>query len=100
MNYIYPLFFFKLGFYPLITLGAVFCFLTGSTHVPINWRETQHKVVFRHPKLSVDITGFHPVVKTCPAVSELLFPITDSFASTVEIWNHAIQSLNVGFTRA
>jgi hypothetical protein len=46
MNYIYPLFFVKLGFYPLITLAAVYCFLTGSTNVPINWRETQQKGYF------------------------------------------------------
>lgn len=88
-----------LGIYPLVTLRDVYCFLTGSTHVPINWRETQHKVVYRHPKRLVDIKGVHPEVKTCPSLSELIFPVTNSDASVEDLWNHAMTSVGVGFTR-
>jgi hypothetical protein len=42
--------------YPLINWEVVYCFLTESTNVPINWRETKHKVVFRHPKTWQDFT--------------------------------------------
>ena len=43
-----------------ITLQGVYGFLTGSFHVPINWREMHLKVIFRHPNSLKEMEGFHP----------------------------------------
>lgn len=82
-----------------ITLQGVYGFLTGSFHVPINWREMQLKVIFRHPGSLKEMEGFHPQVKICPNIAELIFPVTNNEETFVNLWNDALSSLRYGFTR-
>ena len=38
----------------------------------------QLKVIFRHPGSLKEMEGFHPQVKTCPNIAELIFPVTNN----------------------
>lgn len=87
------------GSHTEVTLETVYCFLTGSFHVPINWREHQLKVIFRHPKARKEMEGIHPQVKTCPVFAELIFPIARDEKTLAELWNQAVASVRFGFTR-
>ena len=59
----------------------------------------QLKVIFRHPGSLKEMEGFHPLVKTCPNIAELIFPVTNNEETFVNLWNDALSSLRYGFTR-
>lgn len=76
-------------------LSQVLVFLTGSAMIPCSFKDYRIKVKFVELN---ENEKRRPVVKTCPAFAELLFPLYVDKELLIEVWIDAIQQLDAGFT--
>lgn len=75
-------------------LSKVLIFLTGSSIIPSNLKEYKIKVKFVQLE---ENEKRYPVVRTCPAFSDLLFSIYVTKKELSEVWVCAIAQLDAGF---